>query len=82
MCYGLHWFQGVHNTSTRIGQDLGKRINPRKSWSKCIYLRYGNTSKGFNKIKIHGNIIVQIGGGQGHRLGIIITIDGLKNKDH
>jgi hypothetical protein len=76
MYYALHWFHGVHKTSTRMGQDLGKGINPRKNWKKCIYLRYGNTSKGFNKIKIHGNIIVQIGGGEGHRLWRIVTVNG------
>jgi hypothetical protein len=72
----LHWFHGVCKTSTRMGRDLGKGFNPIKSWSKCIYLGYGNTSQGFNKIKIHGNIIVQTCGGEGHRIGRIISVDG------
>jgi hypothetical protein len=31
MHYVIHWFHGVHKTSTRMGRDLGKGINPRKN---------------------------------------------------
>jgi hypothetical protein len=72
----LYWFHGICKTSTRMRRDLGKGVNPIKSWSKCIYLGYRNTSQGFKKIKIHGNIIVQTCGGEGNWIGRIITVDG------